>query len=252
MKVHIVFAHPERRSYGGRLLDTAEATLREAGHEVSVSDLYGMGFNPLAGPADFATRRFSDRLHYDREQKHAIAHDGLAPDIRAELDRVLWCDMLILQFPLWWFSVPAMMKGWIDRVFVNGIAYGAGKKMDQGGLRGRTAMLTLTTGCYPGMAEPDGLVGDMNVNLWPLQHGTLAFTGLRVLPPFVAWSVQYATAETREDYVAQYAARLRSLEQTEPLFFHKLTDYGDDWRLRPGVTGRTVGQWGSTEKMKVD
>ena len=160
MKAFIVFAHPEPQSYGSSLLRTAGHTLRQRGHEVVVSDLYAMGFNPVASANDFLERRFPEQLHYDREQKHAVEHSAFAPDIQAEIDKLLWCDLLILQFPLWWFSVPAMMKGWIDRVFVNGVAYGKGRRFDAGGLKGRKGMLALTTACYSEMAEPDGLLAE--------------------------------------------------------------------------------------------
>ena len=88
-----------------------------------------MKFNPVATEADFTQRRFPDALQYDREQKFAHQHDAFAPDIQAEIDKLLWCDLLILQFPLWWFSVPAIMKGWIDRVFVNGVVDGTGRRL---------------------------------------------------------------------------------------------------------------------------
>ncbi|MGQ3028653.1 MAG: NAD(P)H-dependent oxidoreductase, partial [Ferrovibrionaceae bacterium] len=124
MKVLTVFAHPEPQSFGHALLERGTGTLRAAGHEVEVSDLYAMNFNPVATGADFTTRRFPSALQYDREQKQASQDRTFAPDIQTELDKLIWCDLLILQFPLWWFSVPAMMKGWIDRVFVNGTVYG--------------------------------------------------------------------------------------------------------------------------------
>ena len=241
MKVLIVFAHPEPRSFGRRMLDASIAALKAREHEVAVSDLYAMKFNPVASAADFSVRRFPDTLYYDREQKYARQHDAFAADIQGEIGRLEWCDMLILQFPLWWFSVPAIMKGWIDRVFANGVAYGGGEKLDRGGLRGRTGMLALTTNCYPSMAATDGLLGDMAVNLWPLQHGTLAFCGLKVLPPFIGWSIQSVDDATREGYLGEYAARMQALEQTEPLAFHPMSDFGPDWRLRPEIEPRTVG-----------
>lgn len=132
MNVLIVFAHPEPQSFGASLLTRSVESLKAQHHEVRVSDLYAMGFDPVAGAADFKQRRFVDRLQYDREQKFAAGRDGFADDIQAELDKVLWCDLLILQFPLWWFSVPAIMKGWIDRVFVNGRIYGSGRRFDTG------------------------------------------------------------------------------------------------------------------------
>jgi NAD(P)H dehydrogenase (quinone) len=147
-----------------------------------------------------------------------------------------------LQFPIWWFSVPAMMKGWIDRVFVNGVVYGAGRRMDTGGLKGRKAMMTITTGCYPEMVAPDGLLGDLEVNLWHLNSGTLAYAGFEVLPPFTAWSIHYTMHEQRTAYLDAYARRLEQLETTEPMFFHPLADFGSDWLLKADVASRTVGQ----------
>ena len=70
-----------------------------------------MNFNPVASKADFQARRFPERLQYDREQKFAVENDALAADISAELEWLTWCDHLVLQFPLYWFSMPAIMKG---------------------------------------------------------------------------------------------------------------------------------------------
>lgn len=242
MKVLIVFAHPEPRSFGRALLDRGVAALAGAGHEVVVSDLYAMRFEPVASAADFTERRFPDALQYDREQKLASARHAFAPDIQAEIDRLLWCDLLILQFPLWWFSVPAIMKGWIDRVFVNGTVYGSGgKRFDRGGLAGRRAMLAMTTGCLPGMVAPDGLLGDRDVILWHLHHGTFGYSGLATLPPFVAWSVHYTDERQRAAYLDEYALRLATIEQAEPMPAHRLAEFGPDWRLLPGIEPRTAG-----------
>ena len=242
MKVLLVFAHPEPRSFGAAMRDRGIAALRSAGHEVEVSDLYAMNFEAVASVDDFTERRFPQALQYDREQKHAHSQQAFVPEIQAEIDKLLWCDLLILQFPLWWFSVPAIMKGWIDRVFVNGVAYGAGRRLETGGLRGRSAMLAVTTGCFKSMTAPDGLLGDLNVILWHLQFGTFAYAGLRVLPPFTAWGIQYSTPEQREVYLDNYARRMAELETVEPLFFHPGADFGKDWRLRPEIEPATVAQ----------
>ena len=242
MKVLIVFAHHEPQSFGAALLRRSIEALTASGHEVKVSDLHAMQFNPVASAADFTQRRFPDMLQYDREQKHAHEHDAFAPDIQAELDKLLWCDFLILQFPLWWFSVPAILKGWIDRVFVNGAVYGKGRRMDSGGLRGRRAMLTISTGCYPEMVEPGGLLGNLDVNLWHLHSGTLAYAGFQVLPPFMAWSIHYTSEQQRHRYLDDYACRLQGIETDEAMFFHPLADFGADWQLRPGVEARAAGQ----------
>ncbi len=241
MKVLLVYCHPEANSFGAALRDRGVEALRAEGHDVVVSDLYAMGFSPVASASDFLDRRLPDRLQYDREQKHAMATQGFTSDISAEIEKLQWCDTLVLQFPLWWFSLPAMLKGWVDRCFANGLAYGGGRRMDEGGLRGRRAMLAFTTACLPDMAAPDGVLGDMQVTLWHLHSGTLAYSGFEVLPPFIAWSSSHVDDARRQTYLDAYAAQLCAMEQTDPLFFHPLAHF-QDWRLRPEIAPRTVGQ----------
>lgn len=248
MKYLIVFAHPEHeRSFQRSLLDHAVSALEGAGHEVIVSDLYGMTFNPVASGDDFKTRRFEDRLQYDREQKAAVANGSLADDIAAELDKLLWCDVLVLQFPLYWFSMPAIMKGWIDRVFVNSLIYGAGSRFETGGLKGKRAMVCTSTGGFDTMFSPDGLLGDINVALWHIHHGTLHYTGFSVLPPFVAWAPVRAGDEACAAYHEAYAARLLDASEAEPqaapMPFHNTADFGEDFKMSADVEPKTVGHW---------
>lgn len=242
MKVLIVFAHHEAKSFNAALLARSVEELTAQRHEVRVSDLYAMNFNPVATAADFHQRRFPDVLQYDREQKYSHQHQSFSDDIAGEIEKLLWCDTLILQFPLWWFSVPAIMKGWIDRVFVNGAVYGAGRRYDTGGLKGRRAMVVTSTAALEGMAAPDGLVGSLDTILWPIQNGTLGYAGCKVLPPFVSWNVNFVDDATRRAYLDGYAARLRTLETTDPMFFHPLSDFGADWRLKPGIEAKATGQ----------
>ena len=242
MNALIVYAHPEPKSFGQALLQRSVQTLQDCGHQVVVSDLYAMGFDPVARGEDFTERRFPDALQYDREQKQASQRQTFAPEIQAEIHKVLACDLLILQFPLWWFSVPAILKGWIDRVFVNGTMYGAGgKRFDQGGLQGRKAMLAFTTGCFPEMMEADGLLGQRDIILWHLQYGTFGYSGLQVLQPFVGFNIQYSDAAQRQRLLDAYEARLRGIEGEPAMPFHALGDFDADWRLKPGIEPRTVG-----------
>lgn len=242
MKVLIVYAHPEPASFNAAMLAHARTVLDGEGHEVVVSDLYAMGFDPIASAADFGERRFPERLYYDREQKHAVARSAFRQDIAEEIDKLRWCDALLLHFPLWWFSVPAILKGWFDRVFANGVAYGGGRRYDTGGLTGRRAMVVTSTAAFDTMCGPGGLVGELDVILWPIQNGTLAYSGFAVLPPFVSYSASFVDETIRRGYFDAYAIRLRGLETDAPLDFHRLAEFGPDWRLKPEVAPRAVGQ----------
>ena len=124
MQTLIVHAHPEAQSFTAALRDQAVTTLQAQGHEVQVSDLYAMNWNPVASAADFTSRENPEYLVYALEQRLGVKSQSIAPDIQAELDKLLWADLLILNFPLYWCSLPAMLKGWIDRVWNHGWAYG--------------------------------------------------------------------------------------------------------------------------------
>ena len=241
MKVLIVYAHSQGASFNAAMLRTAVTTLEADGHDVRVSDLYAMGFNPVASEADFTARRFPGNLQYDREQKHAVTHGTFSADIADEIDKLLWCDLLILQFPLWWYSVPAIMKGWFDRVFANGLAYGQLGRFNHGGLKGRRAMISTTTGCFPGMVASGGVMGHLDAVLFPLQYGTLGYVGFEVLEPFVAWSTRYEDDAARARYLTAYTDRLRHIDTVPILPAHRVEEFGDDWRLLPEVEPRTIG-----------
>lgn len=246
MKVLIVYAHMEPQSFNGALLDVSRATLQGAGHEVVVSDLYAMNFNPVPGSGDFTDFPTGERLDYYAQQKRAFTAGTLRDDIAAEIEKIKWCDLMILQFPLYWFSMPAILKGWVDRVFVPGFAFGGGAWYDKGGLIGKKAMITTTMAAFPQMMSEGGINGMLEVNLWPIQNGILAFTGFDVLAPFVANAVPYVDADERAQILAAYGTRMSAIEGDLPLVFHRRDDFDRSWQLLPDHAPRTVGHFFST------
>src|SRR5690606_8883498 len=88
MRTHLVFAHPERHSFCGAMMDAACDELHALGHDVVVSDLYADGFDAVGGPGDFTAPIGGVPFHYQSEQRHAHRTGGFAPDIAREQDRV--------------------------------------------------------------------------------------------------------------------------------------------------------------------
>lgn len=146
MNILIVHAHPEPLSFTTSLKTTAQQTFKKLGHQVEISDLYAMQFNPVASKEDFLELNQPDYFNYALEQRNATKQQLLATDIQAEIDKVNRADLVILNFPLYWTSVPAILKGWIDRVFVSGLFYGGKRFYNHGGMAGKKAMLCLTLG----------------------------------------------------------------------------------------------------------
>jgi NAD(P)H dehydrogenase (quinone) len=219
MNVLIVHAHPEPQSFSAALKVIAVEELEAHGHRVQVSDLYAMRFNPVASAADFGARANPEYCVYALEQRHGVESQTIADDIRIELDKLLWCDLLILNFPLFWFSTPAILKGWIDRVFVSGTVYGGRRFYDRGGLKGKRAIVSLTLGGQESMFGAEGIHGPIEDMLKPLLQGTLAYSGLSVLASFIGWHVPYISQEARQAILKEWRSRLRSLSDAPVVLF---------------------------------
>ena len=146
MKVFIVHAHAEPKSFNGALFQTAQDTLRAAGHAVVTSDLYAMKFDPVSDRRNFTTVKNPEFFKQQIEEMHATEVGGFAPDVEAELRKMEACDLMIWQFPLWWFGLPAILKGWADRVFAMGRTYGGERFYENGVFKGKRALLSVTTG----------------------------------------------------------------------------------------------------------
>ena len=243
----IVYAHPEPKSFNAALLERAVSVLSEVGYEVAVSDLYAQDFSPLLDRHDFAAADNRDYFKPQAEQMKAVSDDTFASEHKAEMDKLEKADLLIFQFPLWWFGLPAILKGWVDRVFAMGFAYGPGiGNFSRGKFKGRKAMLSLSTGGPLSHFADDGLSGALDVVLWPIQNGMFNFTGFSVLPPFVAPGPARLGDEERKALLEAWEGRLRSIDETAPLDFHDLDDFDlkgpEPGRLKSGIAGRTVGQ----------
>ncbi|MER5306578.1 NAD(P)H oxidoreductase [Streptomyces sp. NPDC002773] len=127
----LVLAHPRTDSLTAQVAERVHARLKEDGGTVDVLDLYAEGFDPALRPED-------EPDWEDREKVYS-------PEVHAHMDRILAADDIVVVFPVWWFSPPAILKGWIDRVWNYGFAYGrsrprlAGKRLLWLALMGGTA-----------------------------------------------------------------------------------------------------------------
>jgi NAD(P)H dehydrogenase (quinone) len=217
MNVLIVYAHPEPQSMNGAMFRTAITALQAAGHAVRTTDLYGIQFNPVSDRYNFTTVQDREFFKQQLEEVYATTHNGFAPHIEAELQKVEWCDLMIWQFPLWWFSVPAILKGWVDRVFAMGRTYGNGHFYEAGVFKGKKALLSLTTGGVPEAYVKGGFNGDLTGMLRPLHRGILQFTGFTVLQPHVIYGPARIGEEQRKQELARWESRLAHIFE-EPAF----------------------------------
>lgn len=227
MNVLLVFAHPEPRSLNGALKNFTVQRLTAQGHELEVSDLYAMNWKAGLDGADFPARETGERLDMAGDSLRAYGCGTLTADVLAEHEKLRRADLLILQFPLWWFSMPAILKGWVDRVWACGFAYGVGEHSEthwgdrygEGTFRGKRAMLIVTAGGWESHYAARGINGPIDDILFPIQHGILYYPGFDVLPPFVVYRSGRIDPPRFAQISATLGARLDTLASTTPIPF---------------------------------
>lgn len=108
MRTLVVYSHPCSESFNAGVLTTVTEALEKAGHELRVRDLYAEEFNPVMSAQE-------RREYHDRGTNEL--------PVREHVDDILWCEAIVFVYPTWWFGLPAMLKGWFDRVWVPHVTF---------------------------------------------------------------------------------------------------------------------------------
>jgi NAD(P)H dehydrogenase (quinone) len=240
MNAVIVLAHPEPQSFNAHLAYWARDTLAARDHIVQISDLYASNFDPRESTQHFTVRRDPKRFDVAAEQRFSWEHQALPADVADEVHKVLSADLVVLQFPLWWFGPPAMLKGWLDRVFVYGGMYSSARRHDHGVCRGKRALLCVTTGSSEAACSPDGREGDTRLMLWPTLYA-LRYVGFTVLEPFLIHGVRSGLHGQHAD--AQDRRLLCEAQRYRELLL--------DLDVAPVVPFNSDDDWDEAEKLKL-
>ncbi len=233
MNILFVLAHPEKASFNARLVELGKAHFENRGHEVTVSDLYAEGFDAVEKAEHYRDR--TDRQEFSplAEQRHAYKNGTLPGEVTREIARLEAADLVIFQFPVWWHSTPAILKGWFDRVFVSGGLYTSRMRYDNGYFKGKRAMCSITSGA-PGEAfVAGGRGGEIEQILWSTQF-SLYYMGFDVLPPHASFGVaghgySYVSDDAFQEQFVQleqsWLSRLETIQSDRPLHYPGW----DDW-----------------------
>lgn len=242
MTTHIVLAHPEPNSFNAHLAATSHEALSAAGSPVTQSDLYGLDFDPCEGPRHYRVRKDAAAFHTQTEQRYSADHAATPADVEREIARLLGCDLLVVHFPLWWFGAPAILKGWMDRVFVYGRLYRSALRYDRGVCAGKRMIACVTTGASAASCAHNGREGDTRLHLWPILF-PFRYLGFRVYEPEVFHGVGgVAFIEEQEDglsaletHTRQWRAALATLSERPFVRYNADDDFDETKRLVPGA-----------------
>ena len=178
MRYVILYAHPNPKSFNHAILERVEANLKRDRKEYVVRDLYALNFKPVLEPADFV----------------AMGGGSVRPDVAEEQRHIAAADKLIVIHPIWWFGMPAMLKGYIDRVFTGGFAYAYTAKGVEGLLKGKRAIILNTTGGPRENYEQNGYRAAVTK---AIDEGVYGFCGLDVENHTFFYGVPTVSQEAR-------------------------------------------------------
>lgn len=193
MRALVVFCHPVAGSFNAAVRDVVTEGLQQAGAEFRLTELYQRGFQPALTEAELTG-------YLDEPQNRV--------PVQQDVDDLLWCDTLIFVYPTWWYGLPAMLKGWLDRVMVPGVAFlmpdGANKDIRRG-LTHITRLGVFTTcGASWGLTQLMGAPGKRT-----LTRGLRSILAARCRTVFVAhYLMDSSTPASRTAHLARVKIKL--------------------------------------------
>jgi NAD(P)H dehydrogenase (quinone) len=182
MKYLIIFAHPNSASFSSSLVKALSEHLANKGNEVKIRNLYEIGFNTVLSADDFSS----------------FADNQTPEDIAVEQGYVKWAEHIIFAFPVWWGGMPAIMKGYIDRVLVEGFAY---EYVDEGSSgNGLLSHLKGSMICTTGLSSED-FKDSENAMKVIAEKTIFGFTGIEPCKQLFYGSVPIVSDEVRKSYI---------------------------------------------------
>ncbi|WP_394775562.1 NAD(P)H-dependent oxidoreductase [Flavobacterium sp.] len=161
MKNLIVYAHPNPASLNHFFKQTVIESLQESGQEIVVRDLNEISFNPVLSLGDMSGQRMGQ----------------ISNDVKTEQDFITWAERIIFIYPIWWTGMPAIVKGYIDRVFSYGFAYRYDQGIQKGLLTGKQTIIINSHG--KSNAEYEAMGMDKALALTS-DTGVFTYSGLEI------------------------------------------------------------------------
>lgn len=184
MRHLIIYAHPNEKSLNNLLLQTVTESLVKGNHEVEIRDLNTIGFNPVFSLEDMQGQRAGK----------------VSDDVKTEQDYISWAEQITFVYPIWWTGMPAIMKGYIDRVFSYGFAYRYDQGVQKGLLKGKKAVIINTHGKSHEEYERMGM--DKALSLTS-DNGIFLYSGFEIIHHFFFDKADKASSEEMEIWKEQ-------------------------------------------------
>ncbi|MCS3869415.1 NAD(P)H dehydrogenase (quinone) [Chryseobacterium ginsenosidimutans] len=191
MKHLIIYAHPNPESLNSYLKQTLIEHLWDSGDEVIVRDLYELNFSPVLSLEDMQGQRLGK----------------VSEEVKQEQEFISWADHITFIYPIWWTGMPAIMKGFIDRVFSYGFAYRYDGGIQNGLLTGKQTTVINTHG--KSKAEYENIGMDKALSLTS-DKGIFTYSGLEINQHFFFEKADRPLPESVENWASQIVSSYKA------------------------------------------
>lgn len=190
MKHLIIYSHPNQGSLNHHLLQTAIESLKTKNQEIVIRDLYQLNFNPVLSLEDMNGQRIGN----------------VTEEVKQEQQFISWADHITFIYPIWWTGMPAIMKGYIDRVFSYGFAYRYEQGVQKGLLTGKLTTIINTHGKSQAEYESFGMHKALSLTS---DKGIFTYCGLEINQHFFFDKADRTAPESIENWTNQITSTFK-------------------------------------------
>ena len=221
MRIFILHYYDDKNSFNHRLFLREKDFLEQKGYTVDVTALSHDNFNPVSDRSNFVRCANEDFFSQKREERVAAKAKTFHPDIEKELVKLENCDFLLWQFPLRNFSMPAVLKGYVDKHFALGRIYGGLQIYENGYFRGKSTLLSIVCDEDEENFGPGRKHGDIYEILYPIHRGIAQYVGFNVLIDKIFYAPDELLFSEQEELIQKFLKRLDEISSESPFNFTK-------------------------------
>lgn len=189
----IIYAHPDKESFVKKILEELIAEAQNLGHQVVLRDLLEINFNPVLGYDDLKRIRNKD----------------IAPEIIVEQEFIAKADIISVVYPIWYMSMPAIIKGYFDRTLTKGFAFDFEGQLVNGKLENKKVYLFSTAGLHKDFYDTMYLIENFN---HIVDYGIFEFCGMEVISHEYFWSIPFLKNSEKKEILARVRQIVKSMK----------------------------------------
>ena len=221
MNIFILHYFDDENSFNHRLFLREKDFYESIGCNVSTTALTHDNFNPVSNQENFLKCSNEDFFCQKKEERSAAKNNNFHPDIDFEIGKLEKCDFLLWQFPLRHFTMPAVLKGYVDKHFVLGRIYGGVNIYENGFFRGKRTLLSIVSDYDEEYFRPGGMHGNIHEILNPIHRGILQYVGFDVLGDQIFYAPDEKIPSEQENMIENFIARLNYISTESPAVINK-------------------------------